>query len=170
MKMKLCTGLLCGWLSLLLSSAGYAQVPADLRNLAWLHGHWQSQTEAGQVDETWSLQGNSLLGVSRGLKQGLSTHIELLLLEPDSTGYQMRLRFFSAAAELALRGKDQPLRLQLVSADQQHLLCQGIGPEAGTSLSYRLLQADKMEAELIKRRDGVVVHREYYQFTRLKLP
>lgn len=168
MKRRNCLAIL---LCLAMLPAPYASAlsPPDLSQLGWLQGQWQAQTGDSQIDESWSLQGNSLLGVSRSLQRGLSTEIELMVLEPWEQTYQMRLRFFSAAAEKALRGKDQPLRLELISADQQHFVCQGVGTEAGTSLSYRLIRPDMMEAELIKQRDGKIVHREHYQFFKRRI-
>ena len=122
MKRRNCLAiLLC--LGMLPAPYASALSPSDLSQLSWLQGQWQAQAGDSQIDESWSLQGNSLLGVSRSLQQGLSTEIELMVLEPWEQTYQMRLRFFSAAAEKALRGKDQPLRLELISADQQHFVC-----------------------------------------------
>ncbi len=149
------------------SNLAWAQFNGDIAILSWLNGRWQAQADGVEIEELWSLQGLSLLGISRSLKLGRSQQLELLLLEPAEHGWQWRLRFFGPAAEQAQRGKDEPLRLQLISADAQHFLAEGIGKESGTQLSYRLIAKDKIEAELIKRKDGQIVLREQYLFRKI---
>lgn len=156
--------------SLLLLSYGdlaRAQFNGDITVLNWLNGRWLAQQAEMQIEEIWSLQGQSLMAISRSLMQGRSQQLELLVLEPAEPGWQFRLRFFGPASEQARRGKDEPLRLQLISADKQHFLAEGIATESGTQLSYRLLDGQSIAAELIKRRDGKILLHQRYHFKKV---
>ncbi len=150
-------------LFLMLQSVGFAQ---NLQTLKWLEGRWTSPVKDGVIEEHWSLQGHSLLGVSRTMSGPQSKALELLMLEEIEGKTIMRLRFFGPAMEKALRGKDEPLRLALVEADEQHFVCMGIGSEEGTRLEYRILTPNSMRAEISKMRDGKLVFSEQFEFSR----
>lgn len=151
----------------------------DLQLLRWMTGNWQAliATDANNtnndkqnIDEHWSLQGNSLLGISRTMEGNHSKAFELLLIETQGEDLIVRLRFFGPSIEKATRGKDEPLRLKVVQADAQLLVCEGIGNETGTTLTYTKLSADSMQAQIRKVRDGNIVWQEEYAFQRAKLP
>lgn len=148
---------------LVLQTTSQAQ---DLQSLKWLEGRWSSITQDGAIEEHWSLQGRSLLGVSRTMLGQQSKALELLMLEEIEGKPVMRLRFFGPAMEKALRGKDEPLRLVLTEADEYHFVCLGIGNEEGTRLEYRLLTPTTMHAEIRKTRDGKLVFSEQFEFSK----
>ncbi|TXI94617.1 MAG: hypothetical protein E6Q34_04415 [Burkholderiaceae bacterium] len=158
--MKYILTLLCYFI---VQSVSYAQ---DVQSLKWLEGRWTSPTQDGVIEEQWSLQGRSLLGVSRTMTGLQSKALELLMLEEIEGKAIMRLRFFGPAMEKALRGKEEPLRLALVEADNQHFVCLGIGSEEGTRLEYRLLTPNTLRAEISKTREGKLVFSERFEFAR----
>lgn len=138
----------------------------ELRNLSWLIGSWQATQGQQSIDEHWSLQGDSLLGISRTMEGKQSKAIEILLIEKQAEDYVLRLRFFGPAIDKATRGKDQPLRLRVTQADIQQLQCEGIDSELGTTLTYTKLNKDEIRAHIRKVRDGTIVWQEEYTFSR----
>lgn len=160
-----------------LPAAGYPQASTtnskatpDLQQLRWMTGSWHANNAKQNIDEHWSLQGDSLLGISRTLEGNNSKAFELLLIEAQGEDLILRLRFFGPAIEKATRGKDEPLRLKVIQADAQQLICEGIGNEVGTRLSYTKINAESMQAQIRKTRDGSIVWQEEYAFQRAKLP
>ncbi len=145
-----------------------APTAPDLSSLAWLQGRWIATKGAETVEEQWSLQGTSLLGVSRTLVGGQSRGVELLMLEKQGPDLVLRLRMFGPALDKAGRGKEEPLRLKLVEADATHFRCEGIGPEAGTVLIYERKGADGLQAHISKTREGKVVWEERFSFQRAR--
>ena len=157
---------------ILLSALTAAQLmaqapPPDLQPLVWLSGRWLGAEGPERFEEHWSLEGSSLLGVARTLKAGRTTFVEIFALEPDGNDLVLRIRMFGPALDRALRGKEEPLRLKLTEADATHFTCEGIGPEAGTTLVYRLEGPDRLRARLTKVKDGRTFSQEY-AFTRVK--
>jgi len=142
--------------------------PANLEALAWLQGRWQAQKGPQVVEEQWSLQGASLLGVSWTLAAGQSRSFEMLLLEKQGDDWVLRLRMFGPALDKATRGKEEPLRLKLVAADATHFRCEGLGPEEGTTLIYERTGPDKMQARIAKTRDGRVLWSESFDFKKVQ--
>lgn len=160
-----------------MSAAAYPQAittgskaTIDLQLLRWMTGNWQANNTKQNIDEHWSLQGDSLLGISRTLEGNNSKAFELLLIETQGEDLIVRLRFFGPAIDKATRGKDEPLRLKVIQADAQHLICEGIGNEVGTTLSYTKLSAERMQAQIRKVRDGNIVWQEDYAFQRASQP
>lgn len=139
----------------------------DLQNLRWILGSWHAKNAKQSTDEHWSLQGDSLLGISRTTEENKSKAFELLLIEKLGDDLILRLRFFGPAIDKATRGKEEPLRLKVVQADAQQLVCEGIGGETGTTLTYTKLSANSMQAQIRKVRDGAVVWQESYAFNRI---
>jgi hypothetical protein len=139
----------------------------NLQNLRWIVGDWQSSQGRQTIDEHWSLAGDSLLGISRSIEESRSKTFELLLIEKQDNDYLLRLRFFGPAIEKATRGKDQPLRLKVVQADTEKLLCEGIDAETGTTVTYTKLSPNSMTAQIRKIRDSAVVWQEDYVFKRM---
>lgn len=147
-----------------------AQPPTapDLSSLAWLQGRWLATKGAETVEEQWSLQGASLLGLSRTLAAGLSQGVELMLLEKQGNDLVLRLRMFGPALDKAGRGKEEPLRLRLVAADATHFRCEGMGPEEGTVLVYTRKGVEGLEAHISKTREGRVVWEDRFVFQRAR--
>lgn len=137
-----------------------------LQKLTWLQGTWSASNEKQTIDEHWSLQGETLLGISRTMEAGKSKAFELLLIEKQGDDFILRLRFFGPSIDKATRGKDEPLRLKVVQADEQGLRCEGIENEIGTTLTYTKLSATTMQAQISKVREGKMVWQETYQFHR----
>lgn len=169
------------FLSCTLATTGYSQTVAttdaasekatlDLQQLRWMTGSWHASNAKQNIDEHWSLQGNSLLGTSRTMEANHSKAVELLLIEAQGEDLIVRLRFFGPAIDKATRGKDEALRLKVIQADAQQLICEGIGNEVGTRLSYTKISAERMQAQIRKTRDGSIVWQEEYTFQRAKLP
>lgn len=131
-----------------------APQPLALASLHWLQGRWTGERGAERFEEHWSLQGQSLLGVARTLEKGRTTFVELFVLEPAEEGLVLRIRMFGPALDQALRGKDTPLRLVAVEMDASHVLFEGVGPEAGTKVLYRLEGPGRLLAEISKTRNG----------------
>lgn len=141
--------------------------PMDIQVLDWMQGLWLCQSDQGWTEELWSLKGRSLLGVSRSMKDHVSSSFELFLLEPDQGDWVLRLRMFGPGLDKALRGKDEPLRLKLVEADRAHFKCEGLGPEMGTTLVYTLQSPNTLHARISKAKDGKVVWSEDYYFRKV---
>jgi hypothetical protein len=155
-------------LPLLLAGQVMAQAPQpELKTLSWLSGRWVGAEGPERFEEAWSLEGQSLLGVARTLKGDRSTFVELFMLEADGADLVLRLRMFGPALDRALRGKEEPLRLKLVAADATHFQCEGLGPEVGTTLTYRLEAPDRLRATLTKVKEGRTFT-QTYAFTRVK--
>ena len=167
-------------LSCLLSGGVLAQQPQEaisptkattmeslkIENLTWIQGRWISRNAKQIVEEQWSLQGQSLLGVSRTMEAEKSKALEILMLEKKDDDWIMRLRFFGPAIDKASRGKDEPLRLKLVEADHTHFTCIGIGAEEGTTLTYTLKNAQILHAKITKMHDGKIVWGEEFEFVK----
>ncbi|MBI3132122.1 MAG: hypothetical protein HYZ13_12435 [Acidobacteria bacterium] len=148
------------------ASALVAQAPApELKSLAWLQGRWTGAEGPERFEEHWSLQGQSLMGSARTLVGDTTSFIELFILEREGADFVLRIRMFGPALDSALKGKDAPLRLKLTEADSTHFKCEGLGPETGTTLIYRLEAPDRIHASLSKAKDGRVSTRSY-AFTR----
>jgi hypothetical protein len=148
------------------TSASQTTTNITLQKLTWLHGSWSASNEKQTIDEHWSLQGESLLGISRTMEAGKSRAFELLLIEKQGDDFILRLRFFGPAIDKATRGKEEPLRLKVVQADELGLRCEGIDSETGTTLLYTKLSANTMQAQISKVREGKLVWQETYQFRR----
>lgn len=131
-----------------------------------MQGRWIGQDGDALYEEQWSLQGDALVGVARVMQQGRSKEFELFALEPKDGQYVMRLRMFGPALDTATRGKDAPLQLRLVEADGTHFTCVGIGPEEGTTLTYQRWVGGGIRATIQKARQGAVVWRQEFTFTR----
>ena len=142
----------------------------DLQQLRWMTGSWSANNAQQSIDEHWFLQGDSLIGTSRTMEANHSKAIELLLIEKQGDDLVVRLRFFGPAIDKATRGKDEALRLKVIQADAQLLVCEGIGNEVGTTLTYTKLGAQGMRAEISKVRDGTIVWQEVYVFQRTATP
>lgn len=142
----------------------------NLQDLRWMTGSWHTSNGQQNVDEHWSLQGESLVGISRTLENNKSKVVELLLIEKQGEDWLLRLRFFGPAIDKATRGKDEPLRLKVIHADAQQLMCEGIGNEIGTTLSYTRIGNQKMQAKISKMRGETLVWQEEYAFERAPLP
>lgn len=151
---------------LALQAPPLSQSTPDLRALAWIQGRWTERRNDELIEEHWSLVEQSLLGVSRTMKEGRSSAFELFTLERDGEDWVMRIRMFGPGLDKATRGKDEPLRLKLVEADTQHFRCEGVGPETGTALVYELSGPGRLTARITKTRDRKVVWSESHQFTR----
>lgn len=150
---------------LLAASLLGAQAPAFRPGtLAWLQGRWVGEAGEERYEEFWSFQGQSLLGVSRTLKEGRSSFTELFTLEPEGDQWVLRLRMFGEGITQALKGRDEPLRLRLAEADARHVRYEGLGPEAGTTVSY-WLEGDTLHAAVDKVKNGKP-WREAYAFHR----
>lgn len=149
------------------------QMPApealDIRPLAWLQGRWVGANGTEHYEEHWSLQGQSLVGLSRTMEKDRSIFFELFNLEREGEHgkWVLRIRMFGPALDKALRGSDEPLRLNLVEADASHMRFEGAGTEAGTSLVYRTDGPGKIVAELSKSKNGKP-WKETYHFMRAK--
>ena len=162
-------------ISLSVSTAGASQYNASnqassdvsIQKLAWMLGSWSAENDQQTIDEQWSLQAESLLGISRTMEAGKSKAFELLLIEKQGDDFILRLRFFGPSIDKATRGKENPLRLKVIQADEQILRCEGIDSELGTSLIYSKLSATTMQAQISKVREGKIVWQESYQFTRV---
>jgi hypothetical protein len=148
------------------ASASQTSTSIALQKLTWLGGSWNASNEKQTIDEHWSLQGESLLGISRTMEAGKSKAFELLLIEKQGDDFVLRLRFFGPSIDKATRGKEEPLRLKVVQADEQGLRCEGIDSETGTTLIYTKLSANTMQAQISKVREGKTVWQESYQFRR----
>ena len=150
----------------IISSISQTTPSVTLQKITWLQGSWSASNEKQTIDEHWSLQAESLLGISRTMEAGKSKAFELLLIEKQGDDFILRLRFFGPAIDKATRGKDEPLRLKVVQADEQTLRCEGIENEVGTTLTYTKLSATEMQAQISKVREGKLVWQESYQFSR----
>lgn len=143
-------------LPLLLPTLLVAQTPQSmaLSDLRWLQGRWTGERGPERFEEQWSLQGQSLLGVARTLEKDQTTFVELFMLESGEEGWVLRIRMFGPALDKALRGKDTPLRLVAVEMDASHVLFEGMGPETGTRVLYRLEGPGRLLAEISKTKNG----------------
>ena len=87
-----------GWMVLWLgvvAAASAAGPAADVRDLAFLTGHWGGMVQGFQADEIWSPAANgSLMGVYREMKDGKTTFFEFLTIEQEESGPVLRLRHF----------------------------------------------------------------------------
>ena len=75
------------WLAALLVAAGGAAHANDLGKLAWLAGCWKLDGgERGSVEQWLPLEGETLLGVSRTVKQGRTVAHEFMQIRKSADG------------------------------------------------------------------------------------
>ncbi len=64
-----------------------AAPPARVDDLAWLSGHWLSETKSGWTEEMWTdARGGVMLGTNRSGKADRSTGFEFMRIAADGEG------------------------------------------------------------------------------------
>lgn len=84
-------------------------------DLAWLAGTWRSEEGAMPFEETWTAPwGGTMAAVSRGLKEGRTSMVELSSIEPHDGALRLHLLHFHAGLKPWASEKDGPLVWTLV--------------------------------------------------------
>src|ERR1700722_20146558 len=80
----------------LLAAFTIAQLAAaDLRDLAFMAGHWRGEAAGKQIEETWSLpEQGSMTGMYREMKDGETTFYEFLTIEKTANGPVLLVEHF----------------------------------------------------------------------------
>ena len=64
-----------------LASAALVTQPAGIQRATWLQGCWESSTPARMIEEIWTApKGDSMIGVSRTVRDGKLTEYEMVVL------------------------------------------------------------------------------------------
>ncbi|MGV3657529.1 MAG: DUF6265 family protein [Chitinophagaceae bacterium] len=92
----------------LVSATAHAQLKADIKDLRFLQGVWQTQHEWGDMEEAWSApEGNSMMGSFRCVKDGKVIFYEFMVIEQKDTVPVLYLRHFSPGS-VAWEDKEAP--------------------------------------------------------------
>src|SRR5690242_1633117 len=100
---------------LLVTVSGFSQ-SRDIRSLSWIAGDWQSITPQGNIEEHWMQPASdSMIGMSRTLREGKTTSFEYLRLELRDTDM-----FY-----IAYPNARKQAEFKLVEADAERLVFEG---------------------------------------------
>ena len=78
-------------------SPGTHGPPAQVKDMAWLAGHWVGEALGGAVEEIWSPPlGGAMMGMFRLVKGGETAFYELMTILPEDGSLVLRLKHFNA--------------------------------------------------------------------------
>ena len=120
--------------------------PAQLKDLAFLTGHWVGGEGQDVSEETWVAPvGDSMMGMWRYVSSGRTRIFEILTIKAEEAGLVLRIRHFDAKL-VGREDKERPVALPLVSWGAQEVAFEGAhdsGP-GKVRLSYRRTGADRL--------------------------
>jgi hypothetical protein len=150
--------------SLLLAAAsvavGYPRAAAEdpktmLDQLAFMTGSWTMKTRTGFMEEHWtSPAGGSLVGMMRQVANGKTVMRELETVEETPEGILLRVKHFDAKMEEIV---SKTLVRKLASVKHGEAVFEGVGPEAGRKIVYRLEKDGRLFVQVDVVREGKVV-------------
>lgn len=98
----------------LFSNRAFAQIKADMSQLAFFAGEWRGKMDWGDLEEYWSEpMGNSMMCSFRCIREGKPVFYEFVVIEQKAGVPTMMLRHFNPG-NIAWEDKDKPYEYALV--------------------------------------------------------
>lgn len=122
--------------------------PVDIKELAWIAGHWQGEALGGQFEETWNPpKGGAMMGMFKLVKDDSVSFYEILTIVPTKDqSLVLRLKHFSSELK-GWEEKDETLEFPLVSVTKNEARFEG--------LVFKRKDADHMEIRVkVSQGDG----------------
>lgn len=126
--------------------------PKPIQAISWMDGRWVKAYGDNFMEEHWSNLGGTFLGMCREMKDGESTFIEIMVIEPEGADTVMRIRHFGPGLKSAWEEKDRTVVFKLGAHDNKSAVFEGLGPNEGERLAYKLIGKEILEitAEFIR--------------------
>lgn len=110
----------------------------DLKDLAWLAGHWRQEAGGTLTEELWMpARGGVMLGLNRSVRGERKAAFEFLRLETDGQG----------VVYLASPGGAPPTAFRLTAADASHAVFENPEHDFPKRIEYRL-DGDTLSASI----------------------
>ena len=131
---KLSIGLV---LSLVSSSSVFGQSPtAKVSDLAWMTGHYEGNTGNGTLEENWAEpEGGSLASLVRSTAGGVTTMIELIVIEEEGESLTLRLKQWDPGMSPRSEGFQV---MELIEIGDHKVVFKNIGADGLQQLGYSL--------------------------------
>lgn len=128
--------------------------PKPVQMISWLDGRWVKAYGENFMEEHWSSLGGSFLGMCREMKDGQTSFIEIMVIEPEGEDTVMRIRHFGPGLKTAWEDKDRTVVLKLGAHDNKSAVFTGTGANEGDRITYKLLAKDILDITTEFVRDG----------------
>ena len=128
--------------------------PKPIQVISWLDGRWVKAYGENFMEEHWSNLGGSFLGMCREMKNGESTFIEIMVIEPDGADTVMRIRHFGPGLKTAWEDKDRTIVFKLGVHDSKSAVFTGVGANEGERITYKLQGKEILDITTEFVRDG----------------
>lgn len=128
--------------------------PRPVQIISWLDGRWVKAYGDNFMEEHWSNMGGTFVGMCREMKDGDSTFIEIMVIEPDGGDTVMRIRHFGPGLKSAWEEKDKPMTFKLGEHSKKTAVFEGTGVNQGEKIVYSLLAKDILDVTTEFLRDG----------------
>lgn len=139
--------------ALFAASASVGAAEAALGQLAWLAGCWSAEgAEPGSGEQWMPLAGNSLLGMSRTIRQGKTVAFEFMRIAPAEDG---RITFFAQPS-----GKP-PASFPARSLDDAEVVFENLGHDFPQRVIYRFVAPGRLRASIEGLRGGSLKRIEF---------
>ena len=149
------------FLTLFVTSATSA---ADLKDVAFIAGHWRGESPGIVIEEVWlPAQGEAMYSLFRMVRDGKTQFTELQAIEQRGKEIVLLLRHFNPGL-IAREDKEAPLVWRLETFERNRAVFHQQG--ADTRLEYRLEKTGKLTVTLIKEHEGKTV-RTPFQYQRV---
>lgn len=129
--------------------------PKPIQIISWLDGRWVKAYGENFMEEHWSSLGGTFMGMCREMKDGESTFIEIMVIEPEGEDTVMRIRHFGPGLRTAWEDKDRTVAFKLGIHDNKSAVFTGMGANEGDRITYKLLNKDILDITTEFMRDGV---------------
>lgn len=150
-------GLLCAcWLA----SAEAEDAPAPVRppaiaDFTWLEGRWIGAQGAATWEEIWSApRGNSVMAMTRMIKEGKAGLYELNVIEQDAAGIHLTVAHFGPGVKLWDAERAGSPRWTLVQHEKKRAVFQNDKRDFPRQMIYERSSKDTLTARLVGRREG----------------
>jgi len=128
--------------------------PKPVQVISWLDGRWVKAYGDKFMEEHWSNLGGSFIGMCREMVDGQSTFIEIMVIEPEGADTLMRIRHFGPGLKSAREERDKTAVFRLSEFNGKLAVFEGVGPNEGEKLTYRLMSKELLEITAEFMRDG----------------
>lgn len=140
------------FLTLFAASAAYA---ADLKDLAFITGHWRGESPGTVIEELWlPAEGEAMYSLFRMVRNGKTLFTEFQAIEQREATVVLLLRHFNPGL-IAREDKEAPLVWRLETLEKNRAVFHQEG--AATWLEYAREDGGTLTVTLIKERDGQTV-------------
>jgi hypothetical protein len=133
--------------------------------LAWMAGTWRMEDEGSLWEDHWSApRGDSIVGISRWIRQGKAALYELFVIEEAAGTLHLRMRHFNRGLEPWKSEAKGPLSWPLKSAAKNEVIFEEASRDFPKRMVYRRPEKDV----LVVRLEGISGGKEAAQEFRFK--